>query len=66
MILASSPDERARDVGLDLDKAQTKLRRIREQMERDREWAAERDTMMSLVEAKLDAAIAAVQSGADR
>jgi hypothetical protein len=66
MILASSPDERARDVGLDLDKAQTKLRRIREQMERDREWAAARDTMMSLVEAKLDAAIAAVQSGADR
>jgi hypothetical protein len=49
-------------VGLDVEKAQTKLRRIREQMERDREWAAARDTMMSLVEAKLADALAAVLS----
>jgi hypothetical protein len=62
LILASSPDELAHDVGLDLDKAQTKLRRIREQMVRDRENAAARDTMMNLVEAKLAAAVDAVQS----
>jgi hypothetical protein len=62
LILASPDADLAHDVGLDLDKAQTKLRRIREQMERDREWAAARDTMMSLVEAKLAAAIAAVLS----
>jgi hypothetical protein len=62
LILASSDADLAHDVRLDLDKAQTKLRRIREQMERDREWAAARDTMMSLVEAKLAAAIAAVLS----
>jgi hypothetical protein len=62
LILASSDAELAHDVGLDPDKAQTKLRRIREQIERDREWAAARDTMMSLAEAKLAAALAAVLS----
>lgn len=40
LILASPETELVRDVGLDLDKAKTKLRRLREQMERDREWAA--------------------------
>lgn len=62
LILASSEADLVRDVGLDVDKARTKLRKIREQIERDREDAAARATMLSIVEAKLEAAIGAVHS----
>jgi hypothetical protein len=62
LILASSEEELVRDVGLDIDKARTKPRKLGKQAERDREDAAARDTMLSIVESKLETAIAAVLS----
>ncbi|MGY4409132.1 hypothetical protein ACVWW4_000868 [Bradyrhizobium sp. LB7.1] len=62
LILASSEAELVRDVRCDTRKAATKLNSIRQQIQRDREHAAAREDQLTRAEAKLSAAIAAVQS----
>ncbi|MCA1546434.1 hypothetical protein I6F36_06395 [Bradyrhizobium sp. BRP19] len=62
-IVESSHAELVRDVRCDLPKAATKLRKIRQQIQRDRENAAERAALMTKAEAKLAAAIAAAHDG---
>lgn len=62
LILASSEAALVRDVRCDLHKAATKLNSIREQIQRDREHAAAREALLTRVEAKLSAAVAAVRS----
>ncbi|CCE06462.1 hypothetical protein BRAS3843_1730031 [Bradyrhizobium sp. STM 3843] len=59
LIVGSTEADLARDVRADLDKAQSKLKRIRRQIQRDREWAAARAELLTLADAKLSAAIEA-------
>jgi hypothetical protein len=59
LIAKSGEAELMRDVGLDVEKAKTKLRKIREQIIIDRNKAVARAEMMSKAEAKLSAAIEA-------
>jgi len=67
LILESDDADLIRDVGLDLDKAQTKLRQIRERLQGVREWAASQVKELTAADAKLGAAIvAALLSGRDR
>jgi DNA-binding transcriptional MerR regulator len=64
MIVQSEEADLVRDVCLDVDKAQTKLKAVRRQLQRDREHAAARAELLTSVENKLSAAIeaAAVQT----
>ncbi|PJG56619.1 hypothetical protein CVM73_03455 [Bradyrhizobium forestalis] len=65
LILASSEADLVRDVRFDLEKAQTKLKTIQQQLERDREHAAARADLLSRAEARLSAAIAAAHIPVD-
>ncbi|KRR09558.1 hypothetical protein CQ12_13810 [Bradyrhizobium jicamae] len=61
-LIAESDDaDLVRDVRLDTGKAQTKLKKIREQIVIDRDKAAARADMMTKAEAKLSAAIEAAE-----
>jgi hypothetical protein len=62
LIVASSEADLIRDVHRDTRKAATKLNGIRQQILRDREHAAAREDQLTRAEAKLSAALAAVQS----
>ncbi|WP_377830327.1 hypothetical protein ACFKHW_17355 [Bradyrhizobium lupini] len=62
LIVGSSEADLVRDVGLDVDKAETKLHCIQRQLQRDREHAATREDLLTRAEAKLSAAIAAVKA----
>lgn len=62
LIVASSEADLVRDVGLDFDKAQSKLNAIQRQIQRDREHAAARAKMLTEAENKLSAAIVAAGS----
>jgi len=67
LILESDEADLVRDVGLDLDKAQTKLRQIRERLQGVRVWAASQVEELTAADAKLGAAIvAALLLGRDR
>jgi hypothetical protein len=59
LIVKSSEADLIRDVRHGLDKAQTKLKGIQEQLRRDREHAAARVDLLTKAEARLSAAIAA-------
>lgn len=59
-IMASSEAELARDVRCDTNKAATKLFKIRRQIQRDRELAAAREALLTVVEARLAAALRTV------
>lgn len=60
LIVTSSEADLLRDVRHGLDKAQTKLKGLQEQLQRDREQAAARIDLLTKAEARLSAAIAAV------
>ncbi|MET4240710.1 hypothetical protein [Bradyrhizobium sp. RT10b] len=62
LIVASSEADLVRDVGLAVDRARSKLKSIQQQSKRDREHAAARADLLTKAEARLSAAIAAVQS----
>ncbi|MCK1287087.1 hypothetical protein IVB41_24570 [Bradyrhizobium sp. 44] len=62
LIVASSEADLMRDVRCDVSKALSKLKAIQQQRQRDREHAAAREELLTRAEAKLAAAIAAVQS----
>jgi hypothetical protein len=62
LIMQSDESDLMRDVCLDVDKAQTKLARIRRQLKRSREHAAARAELLTSAEAKLSAAIVAARS----
>jgi hypothetical protein len=62
LIIKSSEADLVRDVRQDPHKANTKLRKIREQLRQNREHAIARENLLDAAEAKLSAAIAAVQS----
>ncbi|MDH2343240.1 hypothetical protein [Bradyrhizobium sp. SSUT77] len=62
LIVGASEADLVRDVRLDLAKAQTKLKTIQQQLQRDREHAAARADLLTNAETKLRAAIAAVQA----
>jgi hypothetical protein len=62
LILASPEAHLVRDVRCDVDKARSKLKSIQQQLLRDRERADAREDLLTRVEAKLSAAIVAVQS----
>ncbi|HEV2156365.1 hypothetical protein [Bradyrhizobium sp.] len=62
LILEAPAADLVRDVRCDVAKAQTKLRNIREQLQRDREHAAARAELLTKAEARLSAAIASAQS----
>ena len=66
LIITSDEADLVRDVGLDLDKAQTKLRQIREQLQRDREHMVEREALLTACDTKLAAAIAAALPSGQR
>lgn len=59
LIVASSEADLVRDVCLDIDKAQTKLKAIRSQLLRDREHAVAREGLLAAADTKLSAAIVA-------
>ncbi|QQN62109.1 hypothetical protein JIR23_21150 [Bradyrhizobium diazoefficiens] len=61
-IVASDEADLMRDVSFDTRKARVKLRKIREQLELDREHAAAREKLLSSAESRLSAAIDAAQS----
>jgi hypothetical protein len=62
LILQSDEPDLMRDVCFDIDKAQTKLARIRRQLQHDREHAAGRAELLTSAEKKLSAAIVAAES----
>jgi hypothetical protein len=62
LIVQSDETDLIRDVCLDIDKAQTKLKHIRQQLQRDREHAAARAELLTAAENKLSAAIVAACS----
>ncbi|MCA1414480.1 hypothetical protein I6F30_25490 [Bradyrhizobium sp. NBAIM20] len=62
LILASDEAELVRDVRCDAAKAASKLKSIREQIQRDREHAAAREDLLTKAEARLAAALAVVSS----
>lgn len=62
LIVESEEADLVRDVSLDVDKAQTKLKAVRRQLEQDRKHAAARAELLTSVESKLSAAIVAAQS----
>ncbi len=57
LIVESDESHLVRDVCFDIDKAQTKLKAIRRQLQRDREHAAARAELLTSCERKLSAAI---------
>lgn len=57
LIVESAEADLVRDVRLDVNKAQTKLRRIQRQLQRDRELAEAREALLSSARNKLAAAI---------
>lgn len=59
LIVTSSEADLLRDVRHGLDRAQTKLKGIQEQLQRDREQAAARIDLLTKAEARLSAAITA-------
>jgi hypothetical protein len=62
LIVQSDEADLMRDVCFDIDKAQTKLKAIRRQLQRDREHAAMREELLPSAENRLSAAIVAAQS----
>jgi DNA-binding transcriptional MerR regulator len=62
LIAQSDEADLVRDVCLDVDKAQTKLKAVRRQLQRDCEHAAARAELLTSVESKLRAAIVAARS----
>ncbi len=62
LIVESDELDLLRDVCFDIDKAQTKLARIRRQLQHDREHAAARAELLTSCERKLSAAIDAALS----
>jgi len=62
LIVQSDESDLMRDVCIDVDKAQTKLKAIQQQLERDREHAAARAELLTSAENKLSAAIVAARS----
>jgi hypothetical protein len=64
LIVESADADLVRDVSFDVDKAETKLKAIREQLKRTQEMAAARVHLLTTAETKLTAAIvAALLSG---
>ena len=61
LILAWPEPDLVRDVRGDVDKATSKLNAIRQQIRRDREHAAARETLLTKAEARLAAALAAAR-----
>jgi hypothetical protein len=59
MILESDEADLVRDVCLNVDRAQTKLRLLRERLHGVREWAANQVDELTAAETKLAAAIVA-------
>ena len=62
LIVRSTVGALVRDVACDLSKAKTKLKRIQDQLLRDREHAAARAELLTKAEARLSAAIGSVRS----
>jgi hypothetical protein len=62
LIVQSNEADPMRDVCFDIGKAQTKLKGIRRQLQRDREHAAAREKLLASAEDRLSAAIAAARS----
>jgi hypothetical protein len=64
MLLESDEADLIRDVCLDIDKAETKLRKIRERLQSVQKWSAAQIEQLTAADAKLGAAIvAALLSG---
>ncbi|MET4018134.1 hypothetical protein [Bradyrhizobium sp. S3.2.12] len=61
LILASSEADLVRDVRCDTQKAASKLKAIRQQIQRDREHAVAREDLLTRAEAKLAAAVDAAR-----
>jgi hypothetical protein len=62
LIVQSDEADLMRDVCFDIDKAQTKLKAIRRQLQHDREHAGAREKLLTSAENKLSAAIVAARS----
>jgi len=62
LIVQSDEADLMHDVCFDIDKAQTKLKAVQRQLQRDREHAAAREKLLTSVEDKLSAAIDAARS----
>jgi hypothetical protein len=59
LILESDEADLVRDVRLNVDRAQTKLRQLRERLQGVREWAAQQAEELTAAETKLASAIVA-------
>ena len=59
LILESDEADLVQDVCLNIDRAQTKLRQLRERLQGVREWAAHQMEELTAAETKLSAAIVA-------
>jgi len=62
LIMQSDESDLIPDVCFDMDKAESKLKSIRRQLQHDREHAAAREKLLTSAEDKLSAAIVAAQS----
>ncbi len=65
-IVESAEADLMRDVCIDVDKARTKLKAIRRQLQRDRELAEARIELLTSAESRLSAAIIAARSLKER
>jgi hypothetical protein len=61
LILESDETDLVRDVCLNIDRAQTKLRQLRERLQGVQEWAAKQVEELTAAETKLSAAIVIAQ-----
>ena len=66
VLLEADEADLVRDVGLDLHKAETKLRKIRERLQSVQEWSATQLEQLTAADAKLSAAIVAAQLSGQR
>jgi cell division FtsZ-interacting protein ZapD len=66
LIVQSDESDLMRDVCLDIDKAQTKLKAVRRQLQRDRELAEARIELLTSAVSRLSAAIVAARSLKER